>query len=190
MPTQPRFSPAVAELLAHNRAFAAQRVKPEPPLPGKPAKHVAVVSCMDTRLTRMLPDALGLADGDAVIIKAAGATVANPYGEVMRSLLVAVGELDVTDILVVGHTACGTCGMKAEHLRGLLAQAGTKPEGFAQAARENPQLDAFLTGFSRLEDEVAASVAKIRAHPLMPASVRVYGFTIDIETGALTTVGD
>lgn len=178
---------AIDTAMACNRAFLERTHGAARELPGAPARHLAVVSCMDTRLTRLLPEALGLADGDAVIIKAAGATITDPYGEVMRSLLVAVGELGVREVLVVGHTSCGTCGMHAEHLLEALEQAGTAPEQIA-AARQDERVMRVLAGFERLEDEVAASVRAIREHPLMPAHVRVAGCTIDVRTGALTPV--
>ena len=143
---------------------------------------------MDTRLTRLLPDALGLQNGDAKIIKVAGATIVEPYGEVMRSLLVAVAELGVTDIMVVGHTNCGTCGMEATHMLGELARAGVPRERIEAVTGQDSRAARFLGGFSSLEDEVRASASKIRKHPLMPESVRVWGFTIDIETGELTAV--
>ena len=61
---------------------------------------LAIVSCMDTRLTELLPRALGLKNGDAKIIKVAGGTLLTPYDSVMRSLLVAIYELDCEEIMV------------------------------------------------------------------------------------------
>ena len=180
------FSPAVARILDRNRAFAA-RAAHRKPLSGRPRLKLAVVSCMDTRLTRMLPQALGLEDGDAVFIKTAGATVVDPYGELMRSLLVAVGELGVTDVMVVGHTDCGTCGMHAEHLLAALERAGADGERIRLAASD-PGVVRVLGGFPALEPEVASTVRAVREHPLMPASLRVAGFTINVETGELTAI--
>lgn len=184
----PAYPPAVAGILEHNRAFVASGAWADHAAPGRPTKQVAVLTCMDTRLTRLLPDALGLANGDAKIIKVAGATIVEPYGEAMRSLLVAVAELGVTDILVVGHTNCGTCGMQADHMLDELARAGVPRERIEAAVHADPRAATFLNGFESLPGEVAASVRKIREHPLMPPHVRVWGFTIDIETGELVPV--
>lgn len=178
----------IAAILEHNRAFVAAGEGEGLASPKRPGKRVAVLSCMDTRLTYLLPRALGLDGGDAKIIKVAGATVIEPYGEVMRSLLVAVAELGVTDIMVVGHTGCGTCGMEATRMLDELEAAGVPRERIERAVAADARAGRFLNGFARLEDEVAASVRKIREHPLMPASVRVTGFTIDIETGELAVV--
>lgn len=180
---------AADALLAHSRAYAASGAWRELAATGRPAKRLAIVTCMDTRLTRLLPDALGLANGDAVIIKVAGATIVDPYGEAMRSLLVAVGELGVDAVMVIGHTNCGTCGMEPDHLLGQLEAAGTERGALEAELAAQPRARRVLTGFSCLEDEVRASVQTIRSHPLMPARVCVRGFTIDIETGELAEVG-
>ena len=180
----------VRSVLAHNREFVEKNrgAAAARPATGRPALGLAVVACMDARLAGMLPEALGLSDGDAAFVQVAGASVREPYGEAMRSLLVAVGELGVTDVMVVGHTDCGTCGMRASHLADALAAAGVdRAEIEAELARE-PRAAAALEGFERLEDEVARSVEAVRSHPLMPGSVRVWGFMIDVVTGELSPV--
>lgn len=71
---------------------------------------------MDTRLTELLPASLGLKNGDAKIIKNAGGVISHPFGSVIRSLLVAVFELDVNTIMVIGHSNCGAQHMNAEEM--------------------------------------------------------------------------
>ena len=71
---------------------------------------------------------------------------------------------------------------------GELARAGVPRERIEAVTGQDSRVARFLGGFSSLEDEVRASASKIRKHPLMPESVRVWGFTIDIETGELTAV--
>lgn len=181
-------SPTVQQILAHNRAFVAHGAGEARPTSGRPARGLAIVTCMDARLTRLLPEALGLADGDAAIIQVAGATIVDLYGEAMRSLLVAVAELGVRDVMVIGHTDCGTCGMEPEHLMEALVDTGVSHVAIEEELDRSPQANRVLTGFAVLEDEVARSVRTIREHPLMPASVAVAGFTIDIKTGELSPV--
>lgn len=178
----------VQQVLDDNRAFLRASARRRPAVPGRPAKHMAVLTCMDTRLTRMLPEALGLHDGDANIIKVAGGTIVEPYGEAMRSLVVAVAELGVTDVLVIGHTNCGTCGMRPEHMMEELVRAGVSRERLDAAVEDDQRAAAFLKGFDRVDDEVSRNVRTIREHPLMPEQVNVFGFVIDIETGALAEV--
>ena len=182
------YDSTLADILARNRAYLERGGTGERPATGRPAKHLAIVTCMDARLTELLPHALGIRDGDAALIQVAGATIVDPYGEAMRSLLVAIAELGVTSVLVIGHTDCGTCGMKADHLLAALEQAGV-PHGAIEAElARKPRAREVLTGFDHLEDEVARSVRTIRSHPLVPESVRVTGLTIDVETGTLSPV--
>ena len=78
--------------------------------------------------------------------------------------------------------------MEANHLLAALEQAGVPHDAVeAELARE-PRAREVLTGFNHLEDEVARSVRTIRSHPLIPESINVVGFTIDVATGALSPV--
>ena len=185
---QVKYSPTVSEILANNRAFVGKCVAGERPESGCPARQLAIVTCMDARLTELLPQALGIHDGDAVIIQVAGATIVDPYGEAMRSLIIAIAELGVTDIMVIGHTDCGTCGMEANHLLAALEHVGVPHDAVEGELAREPRAREVLTGFNNLEDEVARSVRTIRSHPLVPESVKVAGFTIDVVTGALSPV--
>ena len=90
-------------MLTHNHDFVLHK-KFEPYLTDRfPYKKLVVVTCMDTRLVELLPMALDLKNGDAKVIKVAGAIVAHPFGSVMRSILVAVYALGAEHIVVVGH---------------------------------------------------------------------------------------
>ena len=68
---------------------------------------------MDTRLTELLPAALGIHNGDVKIIKNAGAVISHPFGSVIRSLLVAIIELGVEEVMVIAHSDCGACHMNS-----------------------------------------------------------------------------
>ncbi len=83
-----------------------------------PERELAILSCMDARMVELLPRALGLKNGDAKLIKNAGAVVTHPWGSVMRSLLVAVLELKVKEIMVVAHYDCGMRGLNADAFLG------------------------------------------------------------------------
>ncbi|MDR2035381.1 MAG: carbonic anhydrase [Coriobacteriales bacterium] len=178
----------IADLLAYNKGFVARAEGQPFKAQRKPAKHLALVTCLDTRLTTMLPAALGLRNGDASIIKVAGAEVDGHYGAVMRSLLVAVHQLGVQDIMVIAHTDCGAQGMSCFSMSTLMKQAGITDEVFEAARIEGINLEAWLEGFSVLEESVRCSVGLIRTHPFIPSSGRVQGFIIDSDTGELTEV--
>ena len=120
------------------------------------------------------------------MIKNAGGVVLAPYGGVVRSLLVAVLELGVEEILVIGHTDCGVCGMRPEVFRQHLLARGIAPEILSEIDEAGEvDLDAWFTGFSGEEQAVRDSVAMLRAHPLMPRDVAIHGLIIDSSTGAL-----
>ena len=126
---------------------------------------------MDTRLTELLPAALGIHNGDVKIIKNAGAVISHPFGSVIRSLLVAIIELGVEEVMVIAHSDCGACHMNSDEIRycGVDFNSG-------------------LGGFDDPVKSVRGTVRSIENHPLIPKDVRVHGFIIDSLTGELTRV--
>lgn len=68
-----------------------------------PQKRCVIITCMDTRLTHLLPHAINILDGDAKIIKNAGAVITHPFGGIMRSVMVALYELRADEVFVIGH---------------------------------------------------------------------------------------
>ena len=101
----------IDEILAFNRRFVAEKGYERFITDKYPNKRIAIVTCMDTRLVELLPAALGLKNGDVKIIKNAGGTITNPFDSTVRSLLVAIYELGVQEVMIVGHTECGVQGM-------------------------------------------------------------------------------
>lgn len=174
------------EILNFNREFVARKDYLPYQTTKYPDRKLAILTCMDTRLTHLLPAALGLKNGDVKMIKNAGGVVLAPYGGVVRSLLVAVLELGVEEILVIGHTDCGVCGMRPEVMRQHLLARGGSPETLETIDREGTvDLDAWFTGFAGEEQAVRDSVAMLRAHPLLPKDVAIHGLIIDSNTGEL-----
>lgn len=175
----------IDEILAFNREYVAAKGY-EPHLTDKfPDKQLAVLSCMDTRLSVLLQEALGLRNGDAKIIKNAGAVIPSPWDSAMRSLIVAVYELGVREIMIVAHTTCGACHMHFSHFKEEMLKRGIPEEALK---REDIDLDTWLEGFHDTEASVRKTVAAVTDHPLIPSDVTVRGFIIDSATGALTEV--
>lgn len=181
-------SPVLADIVAHNARFVEERAWERFRTDKYPDKKLAIVSCMDTRLTELLPAALGLKNGDAKIIKVAGAEVANPFGSVMRSLIIAVCELGVEDIMIVAHSGCGAQHMSGAAMVADMQRLGVDDEHIRIARCCGVDFDRWLAGFGDVEETVRRSVAIVRNHPVMPPHVRVWGFVMDSETGALTQV--
>lgn len=178
----------IEEIIRYNEGFV-ERKEYERFLTDKyPNRRLAILSCMDTRLTTLLPAALGLKNGDAKIIKNAGGLVISPFDSAMRSLLVAIYELGVTEIMVIAHSGCGACHMNGRHIKELMAGRGISPERISTVERCGINLDTWLEGFHDTEDSVRHTVDTITHHPLVPKDVTVHGYIIDSETGKLTEV--
>ena len=167
------------ELLAYNKTFVAEKRYEQYATSKYPDKKIAIVSCMDTRLTELLPAALGLKNGDAKIIKNAGGVITHPYGSVVRSLLVAILELGVEQVMVIGHTDCGVQG---------LVERGIDKEHIDIVRHSGIDLEKWLGGFESVEKSVEETVHTLKAHPLMPKDIEIKGFIMDSETGELTEV--
>ena len=144
---QANISPTIDGILAHNRAFVERREFERYATDKYPDKKLAIVSCMDTRLTALLLAALGLKNGDAKIIKVAGAEVAHPFGSVMRSLLIAVCELGVEDIMIVAHTNCGAQHMSGKEMVANMERLGVSAERIEFARHCGIDFDKWLAGF-------------------------------------------
>lgn len=155
-----------------------------------PERQLAILSCMDARMVELLPRALGLKNGDAKLIKNAGALVTHPWGSVMRSLLVAVLELKVKEIMVIAHYDCGMRGLNSESFLQKAHENGIPDDRIVTLRNAGIDLDGWLTGFDNVEDSVRHTVGIIRRHPLMPADIAVHGLVIHPATGKLTVVID
>jgi carbonic anhydrase len=173
------------QILTFNEHFVATRAYEPYRTDRFPEKKLVVVTCMDTRLTELLPKAMNLKNGDAKVIAIAGAVVAAPFGSVMRSILVAVYSLGAREICVVGHHDCGMTRMEPSKILDQARASGIDPRSLATLEHAGIDLDTWLTGFDSPADGVRASVAMIRHHPLLPANVLVHGLLIDPATGKL-----
>ena len=178
----------IEKMLAFNEKFVADKQYALFAATKYPNKKIAILSCMDTRLTEILPAALNFKNGDIKIIKNAGAVITHPFGSVMRSLLIAIYELGVEDILVIGHHDCGMQGMEASRLLCKMKERNIEPEKIDFVRYCGIDIDKWLKGFDRAEDAILETVRIIRTHPLIPADIRVYGFIMDPVTGKLDKV--
>ena len=178
----------IDQILEHNKNFVADKAYEKYITDKYPSKRLAVLTCMDTRLTELLPAALGLKNGDAKIIKNAGGLVISPFDSAMRSLIVAIYELHVEEIMVVAHSNCGACHMNFAHLRKEMIAKGISEETIDTVGSCGIDLDSWLEGFHDTEDSVRHTVATIRNHPLVPVDIIVRGFIIDSTTGALEEI--
>ena len=178
----------IDEILRYNREFVEKREYERFVTSKYPDKRIAIVTCMDTRRVELLPAALGIRNGDVKMIKNAGGVITNPFDSTMRSILIAVYELGVNEIMVIGHTGCGVQGMDAKEMLHLMKERGVDEEHISLMRHCGIDLDSWLHGFDEAPAAVSETVDLISHHPLMPADVRVAGYIMDSETGALTKI--
>lgn len=176
----------IKEILDYNRHFVENHEYERFITSKYPDKRIAIVTCMDTRLVELLPAALGIKNGDVKIIKNAGATITNPFDSTMRALLVAIYELGVNEVMIIGHTACGVQGMNADEMLHLMRERGISQEHITLMEHCGIDLQKWLHGFDDTHAAIAETVDLVRNHPLMPADVVVRGYIMDSVTGALS----
>jgi carbonic anhydrase len=157
------------ELLQNAERYAASFDKGDLPLP--PARHVAVLACMDARLNPY--GLLGLSEGDAHVIRNAGGVVT---ADELRSLAISQRLLGTTEIILIHHTDCGMLTFTDDGFKaGIQAEVGVKPSWAAEA-------------FTDLDEDVRQSVRRILDDPFIPVKDSVRGFVYEVATGRLREV--
>jgi carbonic anhydrase len=157
------------ELLRNNEAYAETFDKGDLPMP--PAKHIAIVTCMDARLSPYVM--LGLQEGDAHVIRNAGGVITD---DEIRSLAISQRLLGTREIALIHHTDCGMLTFSDDELKQQIQEdVGVKPH-FS------------MESFTDLEEDVRQSIARIQASPFVPHKDSVRGFIYEVETGRLREI--
>ena len=176
------------EILAYNSKFVKDKKYEEYTTTKNPNKKMVILSCMDTRLTELLPKAMNIKNGDAKIIKNAGATIMHPFGSIVRSILVAIYEFGAEDVIVVGHHGCGMSNLDTNSIMSKIIDRGVTNETISTLYNSGIDVGKWLHGFETVEDSVRESVNVIKNHPLIPKDVNIHGLIIDPHTGKLEVV--
>ena len=175
----------LSDILTHNEDFVARKAYEPFRTDVFPEKKLVILSCMDTRLVELLPRAMNLRNGDAKVIKTAGAIISHPFGSVMRSVMVALYELMAAEVAVIGHYGCGMTGLSCEKVLQKAVARGVSQETLQTLEHSGIDLKRWLKGFDTPEDGVRQSVEVIRQHPLLPKGVPIHGLMMCPETGRL-----
>jgi carbonic anhydrase len=179
------------EVIAANQAYAASFGN-KGSLAIPPARRFAILTCMDARLDPAR--FAGLAEGDAHVIRNAGGRASD---DAIRSLVISYKLLGTREWFVIHHTNCGMETFTDEVMRGLLASslktASIDASGWHDSG-EGPgspeaQYISFLT-FANLAQSVIDDVKRIRAHPLVPRDIPIYGYIYDVTNGRLGEVSE
>jgi carbonic anhydrase len=179
----------LTEVLDYNKQFVDEQ-KYIPYLTSKfPEKKFVIITCMDTRLIELLPASMDIKNGDVKIIKIAGAVVAHPFGSVMRSIIIAIYDLNATEVFIVGHTDCGMGSVNPGSMKEKFKAAGITDKTINTMEYYGLDLERWLQGFDDVNESVRNSVKLIRNHPLLP-KIPVHGLVISPNTGKLDVVED
>jgi len=177
------------EVLSANTAYAAGfGDKSELALP--PARGFAILTCMDARLDPA--KYAGLSEGDAHVIRNAGGRASD---DAIRSLVISYKLLGTKEWFVIHHTNCGMEFFTDEVIRGLLANsletAALGDAGFYDIGTGPGSAEAKYVDWLTIADQAASvleDVTRIKAHPLVPSAIPVYGYIYDVATGRLIEV--
>jgi carbonic anhydrase len=158
----------IDELIAHNRAYVDQHGHRE--MATSPQLHLAVLTCMDSRLD--LFGALGLNLGEAHLIRNAGGIASD---DAIRSLLLSQRLLGTLAVMVIHHTRCGLESFEEAALADEIeASVGVRPPFRLGAYRD-------------VDDDVRATLATLRDSPFVD-STEVRGFVFNVDDGDLREV--
>ncbi|WP_342514465.1 carbonic anhydrase [Sporosarcina sp. FSL K6-1522] len=180
----------LSEILTFNETFVTEKKYEQYATTKFPDKHIVILTCMDTRLTELLPKAMNLKNGDAKIIKSAGAVVTHPFGGIMRSLLVAVYELQADEVYIVGHHDCGMSSINTDSIIDKMVDRGIDKNLFTTLKYSGVDMKDWLHGFQDVTESVKMSVDAVRNHPLMDSKVPVHGLVVHPDTGKLDIIVD
>lgn len=177
------------EVRAANEDYAANfGAKGDLALP--PARHFAILTCMDARLDPA--KYAGLSEGDAHVIRNAGGRASD---DAIRSLVISYKLLGTKEWFVIHHSNCGMEFFTDEVIRALLANsletAELGPDGFRDVGRGPGSSEANYIDWLTIADNaesVVDDVRRIRNHPLVPGSIVIDGFIYDVKTGRLVEV--
>lgn len=177
------------EILAANKAFVAHGkhdyTEEDIAASKLPKKKMAIFTCMDTRLTEILEPAMGIQRGDAKIIRTVGNYLTGEFDAVIRSLMVAIYELGVEEIFVVGHYECGMAKTTADSLAAAMRAHGVSEGAIAKIHGE---LETWANAFRDPVENVKDAVAKIAGNPYIPKNIKVHGLMIHPRTGKLDVI--
>src|SRR5246127_2271821 len=167
-------------ILQANRQYAAS-FGDKAKLAMPPARHFAILTCMDARLDPA--KYAGLAEGDAHVIRNAGGRASD---DAIRSLVISYKLLATREWFVIHHTDCGMLLFTNDDMRNLLAsslktatldQSGWHDSGEGPGSIEGSYIN-WLT-FSDNAKSVSGGVLRIRNHPLVPNDIPIYGYIYD-----------
>lgn len=179
---------SLQDLLDFNKKFVEEKSYEPYRTDTYPNKKIVIFTCMESRLLELLHRALNLENGDAKIVKNAGAIIRKPFDSIAKSILVAVYKLKAEEVIVIGHHDCGMSNINIEALKQSMIDRGISEDRIETLEHSGIHLDDEFHGFTTVEESVMQSTEIIRNHPLLPKDIKVHGLVIDPETGKVDVV--
>jgi carbonic anhydrase len=178
----------LSDVLAANASYAANFTKGD--LPMAPGRRFAILTCMDARLDPA--KYAGLSEGDAHVIRNAGGRASD---DAIRSLVISYKLLGTREWFVIHHTNCGmeffTNSLMGDLLAQSLETAELGPDGFRDVGSGPGSTEGHKIDWLTISDQaqsVVDDVSRIRAHPLVPQRIPIYGYVYDVATGRLQEI--
>lgn len=178
----------LTEILEFNKDFVEGKQYEQFLTDKFPDKKIVILSCMDTRLFELLPKAMNLKNGDVKMVKSAGAIINRPFGGIMRSIVVAVYELQADEIYIIGHHDCGMASVDSNSILDKMKARGIDEKTIEMLEYSGVDLHDWLQGFDNVSESVHHSVQMVKNHPLIDPTIPVHGLVIDPTTGALDLI--
>lgn len=176
------------EVLLANRHYAASFEKEDLVMP--PARHFAILTCMDARLDPA--KYAGLSEGDAHVIRNAGGRASE---DAIRSLVISYKLLGTREWFVIHHTDCGMETFTDDIMRDLLDSslktASVDADGWHDCCDGGGSAEGKYIDWLTIKDQaisVTEDVIRIKSHALVPADIPIYGYIYDVKSGQLIEV--
>jgi carbonic anhydrase len=188
-PVPQRENATLREVLEANSSYV-ESFGDKAKLTGAPRRRMAILTCMDARMDPA--KFCGLAEGDAHVIRNAGGRASD---DAIRSLVVSCKLMGTTDWFVIHHSGCGMQAYTDEQIRHMLGLDSEDVQNEAAAwkhvwrSARTPANMEWMT-FTDLAQSIVEDVQRIRTHPLVPASVAIYGYIYHIHHGTLEPVAE
>lgn len=176
------------DMLAFNKKFVEGKEYEKYATDSIPNKKMVIFTCMESRLVELLHRALNIQNGDVKMVKNAGAIIRKPFDSIMKSILVAIYELQAEEVTVIGHHDCGMSRVNIEGLTSKMIEKGISEDTINTLKNAGIDFDYEFHGFETVEESVVQSVNLIRNHPLLPSHIKVHGLVIDPGTGKVDVV--
>jgi carbonic anhydrase len=182
-------SKIVDEVLSANAGYAG-KFGDKGKLPMPPGRRFAILTCMDARLDPA--KYAGLAEGDAHVVRNAGGRASD---DAIRSLVISHKLLGTNEWFVIHHTDCGMETFTNDVMAGLLASsldtATVDAKGWHDVGKGPGSPEGRYINWLTISDNaksVVEDVTRIRAHPLVPSDVPIYGYIYDVKSGKLNEI--